>query len=218
LSQWTVFVGGIHGVGKTTVSRALAELLSASHVTAGWLIRETAGSETVTVGIDNKAVPDVNANQALLLQGLTMYRRRVSGPIVLDGHFSLLEPSGSVVAIPLAIYLALAPIAVVLVEADSQVVGKVIEASGRHLVDASIRASESADKNANEALKTSQTLARATAALVVATIVLAGATVGLVWYTRDLVVAQRDVIRLDLEQHRQASPSPAKVDQPPPVR
>ena len=52
MNQPIVFVGGIHGVGKTTVSRLLAELLPAKHVTAGALIRATAGAqENVTVGI-----------------------------------------------------------------------------------------------------------------------------------------------------------------------
>lgn len=122
LSQPIIFVGGIHGAGKTTMSRPLAARLSATHVTAGALIRETAGSETVTVGVGDKAVPDVDTNQALLLRGLDVYRRRVAGPIVLDGHFSLLSPSGDVVAIPPAVYLAIAPTAIILVEADSQVV------------------------------------------------------------------------------------------------
>jgi adenylate kinase len=113
-----VFVGGIHGVGKTTLCQMLASLLHASHVTAGSLIQETAGVDVATtVG---KAVPDISANQQLLLKGLDSYRCRVAGPIVLDGHFSLLQPSGEVVEIPIAVYVAIAPRAVVLVETDSQ--------------------------------------------------------------------------------------------------
>jgi adenylate kinase len=41
---------------------------------------------------------------------------------VLDGHFSLMEPNGVLVVIPMAVYLAIAPIAVVLVESESGVV------------------------------------------------------------------------------------------------
>lgn len=119
-----VFVGGIHGAGKTTVSRLLAGLVSASHITAGGLIRETAGAgHTVTTGVGDKAVPDVNANQALLLRGLDLYRARIgSGPILLDGHFSLLDPSGAVVGIPMAVYEAIGPVAVLLVEAAAETV------------------------------------------------------------------------------------------------
>jgi cytidylate kinase len=42
MSPPTVFAGGIHRAGKTTLGRLLAEMLSTSHVTAGALIRETA--------------------------------------------------------------------------------------------------------------------------------------------------------------------------------
>src|SRR2546425_12769037 len=53
--------------------------------------RETASAaHTVTVGVGDKAVPDVDANQTLLLRGLDLYRARIGvGPILLDGHFSL---------------------------------------------------------------------------------------------------------------------------------
>ncbi len=122
MAQPIVFVGGIHGAGKTTVSHRLAVALSASHVTAGALIRETANSETISSGVGNKAVPDVNANQALLMRGLAQYRCHASGPIILDGHFSLMEPSGALAVIPIAVYLAIAPVAVVLIESDSGVV------------------------------------------------------------------------------------------------
>jgi len=120
LSPAIVFVGGIHGAGKTTVSSRLAVALSASHVTAGMLIRETASSKAS--GGWSKAVSDVNANQELLLRGLALHRRQASGPIVLDGHFSLMDPTGIVVAIPMDVYTAIAPIAIVLIEADTAVV------------------------------------------------------------------------------------------------
>jgi adenylate kinase len=100
-------------------------LLPASHVTAGGLIRENVGNATVTVGTGNKAVPNADANQVLLLRGLELYRARVdSKPILLDGHFSLLNAKGEVVAIPVAVYESLAPVAVVLIEADVETVRK----------------------------------------------------------------------------------------------
>lgn len=116
MSQHVVFVGGIHGAGKSTLSRHLAGLLSATHVTAGALIRQAKGVEPVTISESSKVVPNVNANQARLLEGLRAYRHRVGGPLILDGHFSLLESNGDVVAVPLSVYHAIAPAAVVLVE------------------------------------------------------------------------------------------------------
>ena len=64
----TIFIAGIHGAGKSTISRELAKLLGASHVTAGDLIRASASATNkVTVGV--KAVPNVDANQQLLIRG-----------------------------------------------------------------------------------------------------------------------------------------------------
>ena len=79
----TVFVAGIHGAGKSTICRELARLIGASHATAGDLIRANATTE-VTAGV--KAVPDVDANQELLLRGLAMHRAASAAPLLLDGH------------------------------------------------------------------------------------------------------------------------------------
>lgn len=122
--QPIVFIGGAHGAGKTTFSRVLASMLSASHVTAGWLIREMAiASGTVAVGACNKAVPDVDANQGLLLRALSLYKGRVgSGLILLDGHFSLLNADGKIVAVPSAVFREIGPIAVLVVEVEEAII------------------------------------------------------------------------------------------------
>jgi adenylate kinase len=126
-------VSGVHGAEKTTFSKELACLLEASHITAGELIRENATApDRVTVGIGGKAVPDVDANQALLLGGLGLYRARIGpGPVLLDGHFVLLDATREIVEIPLAVYEAIAPVAVLLVEADAGTIhGRLLERGG----------------------------------------------------------------------------------------
>jgi adenylate kinase len=121
-----VFVGGVHGAGKSTLSRYLAEALPASHVTAGGLIREAASpGHVVTVGAQDKAVPDVDANQAVLLRGLVAYQARTirdARPLLLDGHFTLMNQARVIVPVPAAVFAAIGPVAVVLVEADATVV------------------------------------------------------------------------------------------------
>lgn len=128
MQQSIVFVGGVHGSGKTTLSRALAELIPASHVTAGSLIREAAFTDhIVTVGPQDKAVPDVSANQTFLLRGLAEYQRRTSGDtnfLLLDGHFTLLNSTGTIESVSLDVFRAIAPVAVLLVETSAVTVHK----------------------------------------------------------------------------------------------
>jgi adenylate kinase len=70
MRQPILFVGGVHGSGKTTICRLIAEAYPAVHVTAGALICEAAdASHIVTVGAQDKAVPDVDANQAVVAEG-----------------------------------------------------------------------------------------------------------------------------------------------------
>ena len=45
MSQPIIFVGGVHGAGKTTISRLLADTLGVAHVTAGTLIQEQYGAQ-----------------------------------------------------------------------------------------------------------------------------------------------------------------------------
>jgi adenylate kinase len=110
-----VFVGGIHGSGKTTLSQALAVLVPAAHLTAGGLIREAAEpGHVVTVGPQDKAVPNVDANQAVLLRGLAAYQARNADDLrvlLLDGHFTLMNASGEIEEVPLEVFKTIAPIA-----------------------------------------------------------------------------------------------------------
>ena len=126
MSQPIIFMGGAHGVGKTTISRLLADVLALTHVTAGTLIQEYDLRGTSTVEITRslgKAVPNVHHNQEVLLQSLEARRRQDSTtPLLLDGHFTLLNPVGGVVTIPLEVFAAIRPIAVLLVEAKHSTV------------------------------------------------------------------------------------------------
>ena len=45
-----------------------------------------------------------------------------SRPLLLDGHFSLMDPSGHIVDVPDAVFRAIAPVAVVLVRANARTV------------------------------------------------------------------------------------------------
>lgn len=117
-----VFVGGIHGAGKTTIGRKVATLLSAAHASAGSLIAEAGRIPVATVSADSKAVADVDGNQTLLLQGLASLRARVTGPIVLDGHLCLMEATGAIAEIAVEVFRSIEPAAMLLVVSDPVIV------------------------------------------------------------------------------------------------
>lgn len=81
----TLFVGGIHAVGKTFVLKPVCDELGVRHATASQLIKEQRGLTNWTV---SRQVDDIEDNQRALVAAV---RRLEEGgeTIVLDGHFVL---------------------------------------------------------------------------------------------------------------------------------
>lgn len=90
-----LFLGGIHGVGKTTFAATLGRELGMRCESAGRLIREHRNS---TQGAEKKVL-DVEGNQNLLFDAL--FALSLAEPILLDGHFCLLGEGDSINTIPL---------------------------------------------------------------------------------------------------------------------
>jgi adenylate kinase len=108
-----VFGGGIHGVGKSTFSTALAQGLSLAHANAGELI---ARQEDRTPKPD-KQVDDVLANQHALVAAIAALPP-LNGPLLLDGHFCVLDRTGHACAVPIETFRLLSPIAALLLRDD----------------------------------------------------------------------------------------------------
>jgi len=87
----TILITGVPGVGKTTVSRLLAESM-------GWQlvnISELAEVETLTTGFDSirgTSVVDMEG----MRERLTAIIEKAEGPIVVEGHFAydVVPPEG----------------------------------------------------------------------------------------------------------------------------
>lgn len=114
MSQNIIFLGGIHGVGKTTYSDFIKqhvpsiELLSCSHVLQWKDPKE-------------KEVANVDENQDRLVANL----RKIVSPCkhyLLDGHFCLKNTNGEIEPIEIEIFRSIAPAMIILLEEDASVI------------------------------------------------------------------------------------------------
>lgn len=82
----TLFVAGVHAVGKSTLCDTYAKHYGVIHKSASQLIRE---AKAHAIAVDSKAVKDIPGNQQLLINAVAEIR--ASGvTLLLDGHFALL--------------------------------------------------------------------------------------------------------------------------------
>jgi len=106
-----IFVGGVHGVGKTTICTAVAPLMSALHCSAGSLIREVTGRD----GGSAKAVTDVADDQNILVGAV---RALSADRLLLDGHFCLIRPGGEIARISVDVFARLRPTVLAIISSD----------------------------------------------------------------------------------------------------
>lgn len=111
-----VFVGGIHGVGKSHFAEKIKARIPAI---------ELLSSSTVLRWVDptQKEVEDVSANQDRLIYNLRKIVD-VDKPYLLDGHFCLKNTSGQIENIPLETFKAIDPEFIILLEEDIDLVCK----------------------------------------------------------------------------------------------
>ena len=116
-----IFLGGVHGVGKSSMCSELAQRFGLNVFGASAIIR----AERQAPSTDSRtAVHDVRGNQELLIQGV---RRRVAetvGQFVLDGHLALRTHDGAIECIDLKVFEALAVDYIICIRDDPQAIAK----------------------------------------------------------------------------------------------
>ncbi len=117
-----IFIGGIHGVGKTTICKHLAKEISITHYSASDLIRKFANSEIN----NNKRTTNIKGNQNLLLQAIQQIAPKES-KILLDGHFCLLNSQGKVTQIPPQTFKDIAPCLLIMCTAPPEEIANRLE-------------------------------------------------------------------------------------------
>lgn len=122
-----IFVGGIHGVGKTTLCRKMAECISLKHYSASELISNLK-AENIS---KDKKVRDVRENQNTLLESIDRYINNREN-YLLDGHFCLLDNDENVTEVPFDTFKLLGLKAiVVLVDRESRILKRLEDRDSR---------------------------------------------------------------------------------------
>ncbi|MBD2096231.1 AAA family ATPase [Trichocoleus sp. FACHB-591] len=104
-----IFVGGVHGVGKTTFCKALKAQLDVQHFSASDLIAR----EKKEQYFQDKRVQNIDENQDVLVTALNKYLKDETW-YLLDGHFCLLSKDGEITKIPDSTYEGINPCAIIL--------------------------------------------------------------------------------------------------------
>lgn len=94
------FIGGIHGVGKTTFCKLLTERMGYLHYSASSLIKEYKNLEK------DKKVDKVNENQDILITAIKK-TFNIQNNYILDGHFCLLDTKNQIIEVPFSTFKTL---------------------------------------------------------------------------------------------------------------
>lgn len=113
IARSLIFIGGIHGVGKSSFCSEIAAALNIQHFSAGELIRR----QREVAALPDKRVFDVNGNQNLLVAAIEALSIGEAS-VLLDGHFCVLNSSEEIVRIPIRTFEQLAPLAVLVISDD----------------------------------------------------------------------------------------------------
>jgi len=127
LNKKIIFIGGIHGVGKTTLCRKISKKIPLKHYSASELISKL---KCENIGKD-KRVSNVIENQNILLESIDRYLTDEEY-YLLDGHFCLLNSKEHIVPVPFNTFSLLGLKAIiVLVDEESQILKRLANRDAR---------------------------------------------------------------------------------------
>lgn len=114
----TVFLAGVHGVGKGFLGTPVAKSLEISHFTASQLIREEKGH--ASWGVD-KLAGEIDDNQTALIRAVRRHYE-MGQDILLDGHFVLRDSAGKLTKLAREVFSDLQLSGVVLLTEDPKII------------------------------------------------------------------------------------------------
>ncbi len=108
-----IFIGGVHGIGKTPLCKSICTKFNVIHHSASKLITKYSHIKFPS----NKRVENIKRNQDALICAINKYLD-TNKNYLLDGHFCLLDQDGVVAKIPLSTFTAISPMAIILLHDD----------------------------------------------------------------------------------------------------
>jgi adenylate kinase len=121
-----IFLGGVHGVGKSTLCKNLFLPAGYYCVTASELIKDAGGAVR-----KDKKVSALDDNQAKLITQLSRIRNSYAR-FLLDGHFTLINSHGHIVPIPIHVFRKIRPnVLILLTETPNELAGRLNARDGK---------------------------------------------------------------------------------------
>lgn len=114
-----IFVGGIHGVGKTTFCNKLLENSNQNivHQSCSNLLRLYKELEYN----ENKNVKNVDENQQILLEAIEKFMND-SEKYILDGHFCLINSKNEITNVPIEVFEKTRPKLIIILKINAQII------------------------------------------------------------------------------------------------
>lgn len=109
MDKKAIFIGGIHGVGKSTLCERLSSVTGIKHYSASGLINSL---KRDSINNRDKRVHDIDNNQELLITAMHQYIDQNS-LFLLDGHFCLLNSKNEITKIPKETFTNIEPVAII---------------------------------------------------------------------------------------------------------
>jgi adenylate kinase len=114
-----IFIGGVHGVGKSYFCSKAESELSIVTYSASELISERKKFKFS----NDKLIPDIDENQQYLLLAIDELNS-IENQYILDGHFCLLNSHGDVTRIPISTFQKLQPDAVIILTSSPDIIAE----------------------------------------------------------------------------------------------
>ena len=129
-SSKIIFLGGIHGVGKGTLSKKLISELNLEYLSASKLLRW----DRVSNDIQNKKVSNISKTQERLLNALKE-KCEQNKQYILDGHFCLFNAKGVVEKISFDTFAKINPRIIAVITTNEKIIKQRLEKRDEKIYD-----------------------------------------------------------------------------------